>query len=154
MSDSKAGHTMTSPTKEVSKVIDAPIGEVWAIISAWGSERLWFPGVIKSSVEGFGIGSVRTLTFSDHSFSVSERLEVADPSTHTISYLILRDDDKMKKSRGTLSLTEVDDDGAKTRFTWTGRSEWIAPELKPQLEDMLDGMFNGAIDAVAKIVTK
>ncbi|KAF6843356.1 bet v i allergen [Colletotrichum musicola] len=139
---------MSNPEKttEVVKVVDAPIAEVWAIISAFGSERLWFPGVVKSSLEGFGIGSVRTLTF-DHGTVVHERLEVADPETHTIRYLILDGVPNTTNPRGTLQLTAVGEN--MTQFSWSGASEWTDPAFQPVLADMLDKMFSGCIDALA-----
>lgn len=145
-------NTMTQ-LMQVTKTVNAPVDEVWAIISAWGSERLWFPGVAVSSVKGFGIGSVRTLTFATANMSVSERLESADPATHTLSYSILQNDDRMKNPSAQLSL-EVLDDGKQTRFTWTGYSEWVDPEYRPTLTTMLEAMYNQTIDAVSKIVSK
>ncbi|KXH69016.1 hypothetical protein CSAL01_12179 [Colletotrichum salicis] len=80
----RSGIMAQDKTKEVVRVIDAPISDVWAIIAAFGSEKLWFPNVIQSSLEGFGIGSIRTLTFNN-GHVVHERLEIADPETHTPS---------------------------------------------------------------------
>lgn len=137
----------------VTKTVNAPVDEVWAIISAWGSERLWFPGVAKSSVKGFGIGSVRTLTFATANMSVSETLESANPVTHTISYSIHQNDDRMKNPRAELSLEAIGG-GDQTRFTWTGFSDWVDPEYQPTLATMLEGMYNETIDAVSRIVSK
>lgn len=138
---------------QVTKIVNGPVDEVWAIISAWGSERLWFPGVAVSSLKGFGIGSVRTLTFANANMSVSERLESADPATHTLSYSILHDDDRMKNPTAKLSL-EAMGVGDQTRFTWTGFSDWVDPEYQPTLTTMLEAMYNSTIDAVSKIVSK
>ncbi|CAI0641498.1 unnamed protein product [Colletotrichum noveboracense] len=134
-------------THEVVRVIEAPVSEVWAIISAFGSERLWFPGVVKSSLDGFGIGAVRTLTF-DNGTVVHERLEVADPETHTIRYLILDGVPNTTNPRGTLRLTGIE--GDKTEFSWTGASDWTDPSFKPILAGILDEMFKGCMDAVAQ----
>lgn len=138
---------------QTSKLVNAPVDEVWAIISAWGSERFWFPGVTVSSVKGFGIGAVRTLTFANANMSVSERLDSADPATHTISYSILQNDSRMKNPRAELSLEAIGD-GDQTRFTWTGFSDWVDPEYQSTLTKMLETMYNGTIDAVSKILSK
>ncbi|KAK1657883.1 bet V I allergen [Colletotrichum godetiae] len=135
-------------TKEVVRVIDAPISDVWAVIAAFGSEKLWFPNVIQSSLEGFGIGSIRTLTFNN-GHVVHERLEIADPETHTITYLILDGVPNTKSPRGTLKLTTISD--IQTRFSWSGESEWTEPSFKPVLAGMLDEMFNGCMDAIESI---
>ncbi|KAF4775143.1 bet V I allergen [Colletotrichum scovillei] len=135
-------------TKEVVRVIDAPIADIWAIIAAFGSEKLWFPNVIKSSLEGFGIGSVRTLTFNN-GHVVHERLEIADPETHTITYLILDGVPNTTNPRGTLQLTAISED--KTQFSWSGASEWTEPSFQPVLAGMLEEMFNGCMDAIESI---
>jgi hypothetical protein len=138
---------------QVTKIVNGPVDEVWAIISAWGSERLWFPGVAVSSVKGFGTGAVRTLTFAAADMSVSERLEAADPTTHTIFYSILQNDDRMKNPRAQMSLEAIGG-GDQTRFTWTGISDWVDPEYQPTLTAMLENMYNETIDAVSRIVSK
>ncbi|KAF9878091.1 bet v i allergen [Colletotrichum karsti] len=132
-------------THEVVRTINAPISDIWALIAAFGSERLWFPGVIKSSLEGFGIGSVRTLTF-DNGTVVHERLEIADPETHTISYLILDGVPNTTNPRGTLRLTAIDE--TKTQFSWSGASDWTEPSFKPTLAGILDTMFSGCLDSI------
>lgn len=133
-------------TMEVVRVIAAPISEIWAVIAAFGSEKLWFPGVIKSSLDGFGVGSVRTLTF-DNGTIVHERLEVADPKTHTLIYLILDGVPNTTNPRGTLRLTAVDEN--KTQFSWSGTSDWTEPSFKPVLAGILEDMFTGCMDAIA-----
>ncbi|KAM4068039.1 hypothetical protein HRG_012475 [Hirsutella rhossiliensis] len=59
---------------KVTEVIDAPIGEVWAITSSFGCVKLWAPYVVSSSIEGFGIGCVRTM------FEWSTESEWIEPS--------------------------------------------------------------------------
>ncbi|OBR13078.1 Bet V I allergen [Colletotrichum higginsianum IMI 349063] len=134
-------------TVEIVKVIDVPVAEVWAIIAAFGSEKLWFPGVVQSSLEGFGIGSIRALTF-DTGTVVHEKLEIADPKTHTISYLIMDGVPNTTNPRGTLQLSAVGDN--QTRFSWSGQSDWTEPSFKPILAGTLEEMFTGCIDAIEK----
>lgn len=104
-------------------------------------------------MKGFGIGSVRTLTFANAKMSVSERLESADPATYTISYSILQNVGRMKNPRAELSLEAIGG-GDQTRFTWTGFSDWADPEYQPALTTMLETMYNETIDAVSRIVSK
>ncbi|KAF7527518.1 hypothetical protein G7054_g10449 [Neopestalotiopsis clavispora] len=138
------------PIKQVSKIINAPTGRIWAVIASWGSEKFWFPGVRASSLEGFGVGAIRSMTFAEGNMSVRERLDVADPTNHIIEYTILSDDHRMKNPRARLSLEEVNG-GLQTRFTWAGYSDSVHPEFKPTLEAMLENMYKGAMDSVARV---
>ncbi|KAH8688522.1 hypothetical protein BGZ61DRAFT_319908, partial [Ilyonectria robusta] len=67
------------------------IGEAWGIISAFRGEKLWFPGVVKSSLEGYGVGAVRSLTFANMPKPVRERLESVDAANHILRYRIFNE---------------------------------------------------------------
>ncbi len=58
----------------VVEAFEAPIGRVWAVIAAIGAEKVCIEGVLATSLEGVGLGAVRTLTFSD--YVAIERIEV------------------------------------------------------------------------------
>ena len=44
----------------VKRVIAAPAGRVWEMVSEWGGTHKWIPGVGPVTVEGEGVGSVRS----------------------------------------------------------------------------------------------
>lgn len=132
---------------EVSKVIKAPIGEAWGIISAFGGEKLWFPGVVKSSLEGYGVGAVRSLTFANMPKPVRERLESVDAANHTLRYRIFNEHLKSKSNYATITLEAVDKE--RTKFTWLGESDLLDPSQKGDLAKFLEGMYHANIDAIA-----
>ena len=68
-------------------VLDHPIERVWLVIARFDGADLWVDGVTACSLEGAGVGAVRTLV--RNGATVRERLEQVDPDTHEISYLIL-----------------------------------------------------------------
>lgn len=140
------------PVTTAIQDIDAPIGEVWAIVSAWGSEKLWFPNIMTSSVEGFGIGAVRTLTFKPGEFTVSERLESVDPLTHTISYALVRNPDhhRARNPRGRIVLDSLA--ATKTRCTWSSEAEWVSEDFKADFAKFIHGMYSEAIDSISKLL--
>ncbi|OHW95391.1 bet v I allergen, partial [Colletotrichum incanum] len=77
---------------------------------------------------------------------VRERLEVADPKTHTIAYALLDEIPGTTNPRGSLQLTAID--GKKTQFSWSGASEWTEPSFKPTLAETLEKMFTGCIESI------
>jgi hypothetical protein len=67
--------------------LDHPIETVWARIAAFGGLEDWVEGVSACSVEGTGVGAVRTVVRGDG--DVRERLEVVDPVAYVLRYQIL-----------------------------------------------------------------
>jgi hypothetical protein len=72
----------------VRAVLDHPIETVWTRIAAFSGLEGWADGVSACSVEGEGVGAVRTVT--RNGFSVRERLEAIDPAAHMLRYQILQ----------------------------------------------------------------
>ncbi|WP_164737271.1 SRPBCC family protein [Georgenia sp. SYP-B2076] len=71
----------------VEQVIAHPVAEVWAVLSSFGGLRGWIPRLESCSLDGAGVGSVRTVTVAG--YTVQERLETCDPAAHVISYAVL-----------------------------------------------------------------
>jgi carbon monoxide dehydrogenase subunit G len=68
----------------VSRVLNAPIDEVWAITSSFGAAGAWIPGVSRVTLTGYGIGAVR---FVSTSFGIVEETLISiDPDQHRIRY--------------------------------------------------------------------
>jgi hypothetical protein len=70
----------------VCVVLDHPIDAVWAVVGRFDGLEAWVDAVSACSVEGEGVGAVRTVTRGG---AVREKLETLDPGRHEISYLIL-----------------------------------------------------------------
>ncbi len=71
----------------VTAELDHPIETIWARIAAFGGLEDWAEGVSACSVEGAGVGAVRTVVRGGS--SVRERLEAIDPIGHMLRYQIL-----------------------------------------------------------------
>jgi hypothetical protein len=93
---------------DVTRVVDAPIGRIWALTGSWGPEPFYFPGILKCSVKGSGVGAVRTVTLKD--YEAREILEVLDPETYTTQYRILEDgyNFPFTDAVGCVSLSSID----------------------------------------------
>lgn len=68
--------------------IAATPDKVWQVLGDFGGMDKWAPGIASLTVEGRGVGAVRTITFQDGS-KVKERLESFDEGGCTLSYTIL-----------------------------------------------------------------
>jgi hypothetical protein len=82
---------MTSSSVTYASVraeLDHPIETVWARIAMFGGLEDWADGVSACSVDGAGVGAVRTVVRNGN--SVLERLEAIDPVEHVLRYQILQ----------------------------------------------------------------
>ena len=70
--------------------IKIPADAIWQAISDFGAAGQYLSGVVNCSVEGAGVGALRTLTNADGS-TVVERLEALDGDARQLSYALLTD---------------------------------------------------------------
>jgi carbon monoxide dehydrogenase subunit G len=68
----------------VSRVLNAPIDEVWAMTSSFGAVGAWIPGVTRVTLTGYGVGAVRFVSTAVG--IVEETLTLIDPDRHRIRY--------------------------------------------------------------------
>ena len=71
-------------------IILAPADVIWQVISDFGAAGEYLAGVATCTVEGEGVGALRTLTSADGS-TIVERLEALDEAAHRLSYTLLTD---------------------------------------------------------------
>lgn len=70
--------------------IHASVDAIWRVIGDFGTGAEYISMVRHCSVQGAGIGAVRTLTYLDGSV-ILERLEMVDEAAHCLSFTLLSD---------------------------------------------------------------
>ena len=78
----------------VKKVINATAHTVWEYVSNWGGTSEWIPGVGPVTVEGDGVGAIRSADLAPETGfpgRISERLESYDNQVMTFSYSVIGD---------------------------------------------------------------
>ncbi|RTE81692.1 hypothetical protein BHE90_003787 [Fusarium euwallaceae] len=146
------------PYTTVIRDIYAPIGEVWGILGGFGAEKTWYPGCIKLSLEGFGIGSIHTFcyeyAFGPHKgerYEFTEELIEVDAANHSMSFRVWRPDYPDMMAIGTTTLEYVGPN--KTRFIWRAKGSRLPEEqMKALAEQDLEPRFSSLIAAIAKQV--
>lgn len=71
-------------------VINDPASAIWQVISDFGTADQYLSGVVDCTVEGEGVGALRTLTIFDGS-TIVERLDMLDAVTQRLRYSLLTD---------------------------------------------------------------
>jgi NADPH:quinone reductase len=68
--------------------LPTPAEQVWQTLRDFGGVKQWAPGIASLSLNGAGVGAVRTLTYQDGARTV-ERLESLNDASRTLTYAIL-----------------------------------------------------------------
>jgi hypothetical protein len=139
----------TKVITEYSSVVNAPATKVWGILASWGCESLWMPNCTSSSLQGFGIGSVRHLDFTTRpGITTKETLEEVNAAEYTLRFRVdistVNDADQF----GTVKLEPLSD--KQNRVVWKGESSLEDPGLK----DTLDALYEGFNNAISNLLEK
>ena len=75
---------------QVSVKVSMPVAadQVWQTLKDFGAMNTWAPGIASLSLQGTGVGAIRTMTFKDGS-KVVERLESLNDASRSLTYTIL-----------------------------------------------------------------
>lgn len=126
---------------KVTETVAAPAADVWRVMSDFGGIE---PNemIAGCSVEGDGVGAVRTITLVAGG-EIIERLESCDDASHTFSYAIINDSPLPVKNY--LSNVKLSDDGAGgTTVEWSSEFEAAgAPEA--DVIKLIEGVYQGGI---------
>lgn len=122
-----------------SRIIDAPVEAVWAVVRDFNGLPNWLPGVAASSIEGGrdadSVGCLRRLKLETGA-TCSERLLALDDSRYTVSYGFVDQLFPITNHRATLELIPVTS-GDRTFAQWSAEFEELpghAGEVVPMME--------------------
>jgi hypothetical protein len=131
---------------KVVETVDAPAGAVWGLLSDFGGIAKFGGDAIEGcTVEGDGVGAVRTLTVMGGA-TIRERLEALDEGTRTFSYSIIGE--SPLPVRDYLATVQVRDEGSGCVVEWASSFEPVgAPEAAVGL---IRGVYDQAISGIRK----
>ncbi len=114
--------------------IHVPADAIWQVISDFGAAGQYLAGVVDCTVEGEGVGALRTLTSADGS-AIVERLETLDGASQRLSYALLTDT-PFSNCLTTMAVRDLGRNQAE--LVWTANFE---PDWLPESEavDLLEG---------------
>lgn len=137
-------------TVEVKEKVGAPADAVFRDISNFGAvDRL---EVVEScTVEGSGVGAVRTINLANNMGKVIERLESYDPNARTYSYRIINDDCPLPVDGYVATVRVLEDGPNACTVEWTGVFQ---PKGAPEeaVRPMIEGIYTGGIAVTRRAV--
>lgn len=123
---------MTKVSKSIT--IDQPADVVWRVISDFGAAGQHLAGVVDCTVEGEGVGALRTLTHADGSTTL-ESLESRDEADQQLSYALLTDT-PFGNCLTTMALRDIDPN--QTELAWSASFQPVG--IPPsEAVDLLEG---------------
>ncbi|OAL56098.1 hypothetical protein IQ07DRAFT_583500 [Pyrenochaeta sp. DS3sAY3a] len=138
----------------VTRDVDAPIGELWGLVAGFGAEKAWYPGAKSVSLEGFGLGSIRTFSYAypagpkkGEEYVFSEELTECDAPNYSMTFRVRRPDYPGMTAYGTTALTSLGPN--KTRFDWIAEGSHLPDEYVAVLRSDLRERFDGLITTIA-----
>jgi len=99
----------------IHATLDAPIEQVWALISDFGNLMRWHPQLERCEIEGEGIGARRSVHFAD--WWAVEELTAFDDEQHTLCYLVV-DSSRPPVIGGRGCMTLSVESAGRTRIDW------------------------------------
>lgn len=134
----------------IVKVLPFSVGEVWGLVAGFGSLRTWMVAAESCSLEGAGVGAVRTVKAMGG--VTRERLTLVDPATYRVSYAL--EDPTILPAKGVqghMSLRAVSP--TSTEVTWASTAEWIDPQHRAMLEEMIRGFYEASLTSLERSLT-
>jgi carbon monoxide dehydrogenase subunit G len=130
---------------KVSETIGASAERVWELVRDFGGVERYAAGIEKCTVEGQGIGAVRTLGLAG-GLSLQERLEAFDDAGRRLSYAIVAGPIPVTDYLATI---EVRDEGSSCRIDWSSTFEpkGISDD---QARRMIEGVYKGGIVGIQR----
>jgi hypothetical protein len=127
---------------ESSGVIDAPLDNLWQLLSDFNIVAQWRPDVTESHLEsgsGREAGSVRSVRLRN-GISIRECLLAISPQDHSYRYSVIESPLPIRDHESTVRLVSLS--SMQTQMTWTAKFEVIEGDSKA----LADGVRTGVLD--------
>ena len=127
--------------------IGASADAVWGLFQDFGGITRFSRGIESCSVEGEGVGAVRTLTLAG-GVHLQERLESLDNSARSLSYAIIGENPLPFDNY--LSTVRIAEKGPGCTVEWSSTYEPTGPE--EQVASLVESIYRGGIGGIKKLL--
>ncbi len=130
---------------KVVEAVNASADQVWELFRDFGGITRFSQGIDSCTVEGEGLGAVRTITMGG-GLKLQERLEAFDDSGRTLSYAIIGDHPLPFDNY--LSTIKVVAQGDACTVEWS--STYDPKGTADQASGLIQGIYKGGITGIKK----
>lgn len=128
--------------------LDHPIETVWARIAAFGGLEDWAEGVSACTIEGEGVGAVRTVVRNDT--TVRERLKAIDSAAHMLRYQILPPHRLPANAVHGNVILQALADGRTEMLWWSDAADFTAPP--EALGSRIEAFYAASIEGLRRLL--
>jgi carbon monoxide dehydrogenase subunit G len=129
---------------KVSERVEASADAVWGLVRDFGGVQRYSKEIQSCSVEGEGVGAVRTLSLG--ALTLQERLEVFDDARRRLSYSIVAGPLPLSDYLATIQVSE-DGDACRVEWSSTFEPKGIA---EAQAQGMVEGIYRSGLAGIRK----
>jgi hypothetical protein len=126
--------------------IPASADKVWQTLRDFGGLNKWAPGIVGLSLQGAGVGAVRTLTYQDGA-RVVERLESLNDASRLLSYTILESTLPLEGYVASLTVRDLGAAGCEVEWFSTFGAKGAAEQ---EVSRMLEVGYRKALSGLQK----
>jgi len=131
----------------MNATIQAPAAEVWKTLSDFNGLPKIVAAIVKSTMEGFGVGAVRTLTLGDGA-RIVEQLESLDEEAQRLTYSIVDSPLPLENYLATVQVRDLG--GNQCEVVWSSTFE---PKGAPEAEakKIVEGVYSLGFEGLKKM---
>ncbi len=127
--------------------INTSADDVWQTVSDFNGLGTFVAAVANSTVDGSGVGSIRTLTLQDGS-QLFEKLERLDDASKSLEYSIVSGPLPVEHYRSTITVTKIGPDQCEVSWSSTFEPKGVSAE---QAEEVISGIYKMGFDGLKKL---
>jgi hypothetical protein len=138
---------------EMSKVsmqtpVQASADQVWKTISDFNGLPKFVAAITHSSIEGSGVGALRTLTLEGGGPPIVEKLESWDPQTRTLSYSIVESPLPVENYLSAMEVLDLGKDKCELRWSSTFEPKGVS---EAEACKIVEGVYSAGFDGLKKL---
>jgi mxaD protein len=132
----------------MSTRIKASADQVWKVVRDFNGLPAFIAAIKNSTMEGSGIGALRTLTFEGGGPPVVEKLEKFDDQAKTLSYSIVTSPLPVKDYFSTVEIVDLGPGQCEVKWYST-----FQPKGAPEAEavKIVEGVYSGGFEGLKKL---
>jgi hypothetical protein len=138
---------------ESSGIIDAPLQNLWDLVSDFNNIMQWHPDVTECHLEsgsGRQTGAVRTLRLRN-GVSIRERLLAISPQDHFYTYSVIESPLPIRDHESTVRFTSLNN--SQTHVKWTAQFTVVEGDAKALADNVKVGVLDVGIEGLRRAVT-
>jgi Polyketide cyclase / dehydrase and lipid transport len=132
----------------MSTRIKGSADEVWKLIRDFNGLPVFISAIKNSTMEGAGIGAVRTLSVDGGGPPIKERLEKLDDQAKTLSYSIVTSPLPVQDYFSTVEIKELGPGECEVKWYSTFQPNGVS---EAEAVKIIEGVYSGAFEGLKKL---